>query len=487
MIRSSDLSPSFVFPCIPPRTHDTIHKTTHYTIGIFKGVSTSSRNSCLADHLASLTNATEPVNTTGPGEQPSPPAQEPTGISPTSHQPTRASEQPESISPARSTKLGSSHNIPTAKKHIRQAADLSRSIMKLRSTSAPAVTNPLWMSSSVQYPARTWQPTDGHGNPKDQDIPLFDPRGLLPTLKPWFYSTENREMMAFPVYVDLSGKIFGHVMLSQVSYHSRVKYWPHNFSVQSKIALNYKSKGAGYLFVDGRVRAMENLKLLGADFEGPVTKTWNLVNGTAILVAHIQDRAPPELKITDRYLDGAKTLVTESNSVQRLLIRGNSRGNVAILPSRGKDIQNMAMAPIQVTGLPPNSCPVMRANSTGNVAIPPLRGNGTRDMALKPIARASAATGQTVPITSLSTPNDALPSHLVRTMTALSASRRGALLPQLKGIKVESMAMAQVNINNSLTPRSSFTTMPRHGLSSFPSPPDSLTHGDKISKTQGIV
>ena len=130
--------------------------------------------------------------------------------------------------------------------------------------------SPFWTKSNVQYPAKTWQPSNRHGDLSSSNWLLFDPRDLLPKLDTRDYSAGDSRMMAFPVYVKLSDRAFGHVIVSTVSYRSKTKYWPLNFKKDACIVKNYESKGAGYFFVDGRVGIIDTIKLLGDGCRGSI-------------------------------------------------------------------------------------------------------------------------------------------------------------------------------------------------------------------------
>ena len=108
--------------------------------------------------------------------------------------------------------------------------------------------------------------------------------------------------MTFPVYVNLSDRATGHVVMSMISYRMRVKYWPNNFRKDAHLARNYVSRGAGFFFVDGRVGAVDTIKLLGADFHGKIPKHYNLPVGSAQSNDQLQDLPPDDLAVADCFL-----------------------------------------------------------------------------------------------------------------------------------------------------------------------------------------
>ncbi|KAI9854766.1 MAG: hypothetical protein M1824_006578 [Vezdaea acicularis] len=169
---------------------------------------------------------------------------------------------------------------------------------------ARAGTNPLW-TPGAQFPAGTWQPTDGHGDKNGTNWLLYDPRGPLPILDSRGYSADNRRLMTFPVYVNLSDRATGHVIMSMVSYRMKLKYWPNNFRKDARLARNYVSRGAGFFFVDGRVGAVDTIKLLGADFHGKIPKHYNLPIGSAQSNDQLQDLPSDDLAVADCFLPGS--------------------------------------------------------------------------------------------------------------------------------------------------------------------------------------
>ncbi|KAI9853584.1 MAG: hypothetical protein M1824_001077 [Vezdaea acicularis] len=163
--------------------------------------------------------------------------------------------------------------------------------------------NPYWRLPELEYPKGTWQPTDGHGNPDNKTFLLFDPRGPLEVLTARVYSAGEEHLMVFPVYVDLSDRALGHIVRSMIPFRKKSEYWPHDFRKDCKISSNRVPKGAGYFFIDGRVGALENITLVGADFNGPVPKTWNIIHGSAKPSNPIYDQVPNQLAIENCYIN----------------------------------------------------------------------------------------------------------------------------------------------------------------------------------------
>ncbi|KAI9865615.1 MAG: hypothetical protein M1824_002356 [Vezdaea acicularis] len=242
----------------------------------------------------------------------------------------------------------------------------------------PLSSSPFWTRPNVQYPARTWQPSNGHGDPSSSDWLLFDPRDPLPKLDTRGYSAGDGRMMAFPVYVKLSDRAFGHVIVSTVSYRSKTKYWPFNFKKDACIVKDYVSKGAGYFFVDGRVGIVDTVKLLGDNYRGPIPNGWNLANGSARSTAHIHDLAPSNLGILDCYIPH-----TAMEALSRQIYRADGTGNIALPP---------IPLPVQQPITPRLSRQVYRADGTGNTALPPIPSPVQQSITPGPIDRNNSTT-----------------------------------------------------------------------------------------------
>ena len=213
---------------------------------------------------------------------------------------------PDTLSVLRTRPLAATSRSPTPtttpSKPIEQVSTALTQVSTTGRT-ARAGTNPLW-TPGAQFPAGTWQPTDGHGDENGTNWLLYNPRGSLPILDSRGYSLDDRRLMTFPVYVNLSDRATGHVVVSMVSYRMRLKYWPNNFRKDAQLARNYVSRGAGYFFVDGRVGVVDTIKLLGADFHGKIPKHYNLPIGSAQSNDQLQDLPPDDLAVADCFLPG---------------------------------------------------------------------------------------------------------------------------------------------------------------------------------------